>query len=116
MQILLFEGKTFSLPGQTTLTGICQSSRPPHTTDLYNVCVGVVKAPPVHNKNPAQHYSDIQMSQMEELLPVFHNQETNSPKEIDCIHVDTAHEIVQYYWNHGKLQLLSHQDVADPHT
>ena len=25
------------------------------------------------------------LSQMEDLLPMFHNQETNSPKEIDCM-------------------------------
>ena len=96
-------------------------------TTLYNftrtnttaeVCVGVFKAPPVHHKNPTQHYSDTQeLSQMEDLLPVFQNQETNSPKEIDCIRVDgasdegPAHEIVQYYWtewhiNHGKVATL----------
>ena len=79
------------------------------------VCVGVVKAPPLHSKNPAQHYSDTQMSQMEDLLPVFHNQETSSPtKEIDCIRVDRAsdegpaHEILQYYWTiMEQLQLIT---------
>ena len=88
------------------------------TNTTGEVCVGVVKAPPIHSKNPTQHYSDIQMlSQMEDLLPVFHNQETSSPKEIDCIRVDgasdegPAHEIVQYYWtewhiNHGKVATL----------
>ena len=82
------------------------------------MCVGVVKAPPIHSKNPAQHYSDLQLlSQMDDLLPVFHNQETNSPKEIDCIRVDgatdegPAHEVVQYYWTewhitHGKVATL----------
>ena len=89
-----------------------------HTNTTGEVCVGVVKAPPVHCKNPAQHYSDLQMlSQMEDLIPVFHNLETNSPKEIDCIRVDgasdegPAHEVVQYYWtewhiNHGKTVTL----------
>ena len=85
------------------------------TNTTGEVCVGVVKAPPIHSKNPAEHYSDIQMlSQMEDLLPVFHNQETSSPKEIDCIRVDgasDAHEIVQYYgteWhiNHGTVATL----------
>ena len=68
----------------------------PTTTEK---CVGVVKAVPIHKKDPTQHYSDLLMlSSKEDLKPVFEN------KEIDCIRVDGAtdegfsHELVQYWW------------------
>ena len=66
------------------------------TNTTLEVCVGVVKAVPIHKKNPT-HFSDLLMLSVE-LQPVFHN------KEIDCIRVDGAsdegsgHELVQYWW------------------
>ena len=61
-------------------------------------CV-VVKAAPIHKKDPTQHFSDlIMLSSKEYLKPVFQN------KDIDCIRVDGAmdegpsHELVQYWW------------------
>lgn len=75
------------------------------------VCVGVVKAAPIHQKNPAQHYSDIQMLEKEPLLKhVFYNCETGNSKIIDCIRVDGAsdegptHEVVQYFWTDWHFQ------------
>ena len=66
-------------------------------------CVGVVKAVPLHSKNPGQHAADLAMLQeIDELSGVFfHNSE---PKPIDCIRVDGAadegpsHEEVQFWW------------------
>lgn len=75
------------------------------TKNTGEVCAGVVKAVPVHFKNPAQHYSDLVMlSKTEELKPVFSNTATGQTKPIDCIRVDGAgdegptHEVVQYFW------------------
>ena len=74
------------------------------TKTTAEVCVGVVKAVPIHKKNPA-HYSDLQMLAKEQYLkPVFFNIKTGLPKSIDCIRVDGAtdegpsHETVQYFW------------------
>ena len=67
------------------------------TNTTPEVCVGVVKAVPIHKKNPTQHFSDLLILSVE-LQPVFHN------KEINCIRVDSAsdegpgHELVQYWW------------------
>ena len=62
-------------------------------------CVGVVKAQPVHYKNPAQHAADLGMLQSkDELAPWLKN------KAIDCIRVDGAgdegpkHHEVQFLW------------------
>ena len=84
---------------QTTSYNFTQTSTTPE------VCVGVVKAVPIHKKNPTQHFSDLLMlSARVELQPVFHNLLTGFNKEIDCIRVDGAtdegpgHELVQYWW------------------
>ena len=66
-------------------------------------CVGVVKALPLHHKNPAQHASDLAMIQAKDKLSFvfFHN---SDPKPIECIRVDGAtdegpsHEEVQFWW------------------
>lgn len=86
------------------------------TNTTAEVCVGVVKAYSIHEKNPAQHYSDLLMlSQMDEFRPVFEKQQGGSPKEIDCIRVDGAsdewpsHELVQFYWTEWHIH---HQIVA----
>ena len=88
------------------------------TKTTSEVCVGVVKAAPIHHKNPAQHYSDVQMLEKEPSLKnIFYNCETGHPKLIDCIRVDgasdegPAHEVVQYFWtdwhfNQGKVVTL----------
>ena len=68
-------------------------------------CVGVVKAPKIHEKNPSQHAADLNMlCTMDELQSAFINMETNKPKEVDCIRVDGAgdegpsHVEVQFHW------------------
>ena len=75
------------------------------TKSTLETCVGVVKAPPVHCKNPPQHYSDLVMlSNTACLQPVFINPLTGLNKEINCIRVDGAtdegpsHEAVQFWW------------------
>ena len=67
------------------------------------ICVGVVKAPKVHQKSPCQHAADFNMlSSLNELQSV--NAETGAPKQVDCIRVDGAgnegpsHLEVQFYW------------------
>lgn len=75
------------------------------TDTSMEVCVGLVKAPGVHSKNPCQHAADLKMiEQIEDLGPSFLNMETGEPKKADCIRVDGAgdegpnHEEVQFYW------------------
>ena len=75
------------------------------TKTTMEMCVGVVKAPEIHQKNPSQHAADLNMlCTMPELQSVFINMETNKPKEVDCIRVDGAgdegprHVEVQFYW------------------
>jgi len=75
------------------------------TTTTGEVCVGVVKAAKVHQKNPAQHIADLCMLESkEELLPVFVNLHTGLPKLVECVRVDGAtdegpsHDEVQFWW------------------
>ena len=75
------------------------------TETTLETCVGVVKALPVHCKNPPQHYFDLVMlSNTASLQPVFVNPVTGVNKQIDCIRVDGAadegpsHEAVQFWW------------------
>ena len=79
------------------------------TTD--EVCVGVVKAPKVHQKCPAQHAADLSLLESQNHLhPVFFNGATNKPKSIECIRVDGAsdegpsHEEVQFCGQHTILK------------
>ncbi len=90
---------------QTTSYNFTGSST---TTEL---CAGVTKAQPIHSKNAAQHFSDINMlSKQEALRNAFFNVETGKPKLIDCVRVDGAgdegpgHEEVQYYWTRWHLE------------
>lgn len=68
------------------------------------MCAGVVKAPKVHEKNPVQHFADLEM--LEVLKPVFFNMTNGRRKEIDFITVDRAsdegpgHEEVQFWWTY----------------
>ena len=68
------------------------------------VCIGLVKATPIHKNNPTQHFSDLLMpTAKDELQPVFKNTLTGLNKDNDCIRVDGAtdegpsHELVQYW-------------------
>ena len=67
-------------------------------------CIGVVKAQPLHHKNPCQHAADLQTLELkEEFIHVFFS-DTGTNEPIDCIRVDVAsgegpsHEEVQFYW------------------
>ena len=66
------------------------------------VCVGVVKAVPLHSKNPAHHAADFKMLARKELHNAFYN--NVGLKEILCVRVDGAagegpvHEEVQFFW------------------
>ena len=69
------------------------------------LCAGLVKAPKVHEKNPAQHMADLcQLENQSELIPAFVNMQTGIPKSVEYIRVDGAsdegpsHEEVQYWW------------------
>ena len=61
------------------------------TKTTMEMCIGVVKAPELHQKNPSQHAADLNMlCIIPELQSVFINTETNKLKEVDCIRVDGA--------------------------
>ena len=75
------------------------------TATTGELCAGVVKAPKVHEKNPAQHMADLcKLENQSELIPAFVNMQTGMPKSVECIRVDGAsdegpsHEEVQYWW------------------
>ena len=74
-------------------------------TTTSEVCVGLVKASKIHEKNPAQHAADLELLEsVERLHPVFFNHLSGLPKSVECIRVDGAsdegpsHEEVQFYW------------------
>ena len=99
---------TPTVQGKDTVTDYVNRYNSVLQTSSYNftatgttseVCVGVVKAVPIHKKKPTQHFSDLSMlCEKEKLKPVFQN------KQIDCVRVDGAmdegpsHELVQYWW------------------
>lgn len=73
------------------------------TTTTQERCIGVVKAGPLHHKNPAQHAADLELLQgKDELSSVLFTK--SCPKPIDCIRVDGAsdegpsHVEVQFWW------------------
>ena len=78
------------------------------TKTTAEVCVGIMKAAPIHKKNPTQHFSDLLiLSATEELNAVsiplgIHN------KVVDCVRVDGAtdegpsHDQVQYWWTNWR--------------
>ena len=78
---------------QTTSYNFCATKTTPES------CIGIVKAPKVHQKNPCQHAVDLELLEENEDLTVLF-----SDKQIDCIRVDgatdegPAHEEVQYWW------------------
>ena len=86
----------------------------PSTTTTGELCAGVVKAVPMHQKNPAQHFADLQMVQEQDFIkPAFFNPDTGKPKSIECIRVDgcadegPAHLEVQYWWTLRHVQQAS---------
>ena len=61
------------------------------TATTGELCAGVVKAPKVHQKNPAQHMADLYMLESQtELAPAYLNPHTETPKLVECIRVDGA--------------------------
>ncbi len=86
------------------------------TKSTGELCAGVVKAVPLHEKNPHQHAADLEMlAEKPELYPAFHNSVTESVKPIDCIRVDggmdegPSHEEVQFVWTELHLK---HKKIA----
>ena len=81
-------------------TSSCHFTRTGTTPEI---CTGIVKAVPIHDKNPGQHAADFAMlMKKEELHTVFHSPD-GDPKSILCAHVDGAmdegppHKEVQFF-------------------
>ena len=81
----------------------------PSTGTTVELCAGIVKAPGLFQKNPAQHASDMEMlKKKQEFLPACETPD-GRPKLLDCIRVDGAsdegpgHEEVQYWWTRRHL-------------
>ncbi len=77
----------------------------PETENTGEICAGIVKAIPVHAKNPPQHFADLKiLHEKDDIKPAFYNRNTGLPKTIECILVDgggdegPAHVKVQYWW------------------
>ena len=75
------------------------------------MCAGVVKASPLHSKNPAQHAHDLEaLKQNEKVSSAFLNPESSKPKSKVCVRVDggndegPGHEEVQFWWTRYHLQ------------
>ena len=101
--LLLTTRTDYTNPYQSVLQTTCYNF--PATFTTGEVCAGVVKAKPLFNKKPAQHFTDMLMIQeKEEIKPVFTNYQTGKDKEMECIRVDgradegPVHEEVQYWW------------------
>ena len=80
------------------------------SNDEGELCAGIVKASPLHKKNPAQHAADLEMIQKEEKFEIkFNKRMTELPKEIECIRVDSGGdeapciEEVQFWWTRRHL-------------
>lgn len=79
----------------------------PSTETTGELCAVVVKATPLHQKNPAQHFADSKMLQEQDnVKPAFCNHDSGLQKKIECIRVDgcsdegPGHTEVQYWWTH----------------
>ena len=60
------------------------------TAEIY---AGIVKAVPLHHKNPAQHAADMDvMDTYQEIKPAYFNHITDERKSKVCIRVDGGHE------------------------
>lgn len=61
----------------------------PATDTTDKMCAAVVKAHPLHCKNPAQYFEDVLMVEGQpEVKPAFHDHQTGKQKEIECARVD----------------------------
>ena len=74
------------------------------TKTTNELCAGVVKGAGIFPKNPAQHFADLCMLEMEEVLSLAFLNSAGKSKLIECIRVDGAgdegpsHLEVQYWW------------------
>lgn len=75
------------------------------TKTTSEVCVGVVKATGVQEKNPSQHAADLEIVENMALTrPLFFKELTETHKEVECIRVDgstdegPSHHEVQFMW------------------
>ena len=70
------------------------------------VCAGIVKAQPVHSKNPAQHYADLCFLETVDNVSVSHALKGS----VECVRVDggvdegPGHEEVQLFWTKRHLE------------
>ena len=69
------------------------------------ICVGVVKAVPLHSKNPAQHFNDLnEIETYLDVQPAFFNCLSGERKTKVCVRVDGGHDEgpthkeVQFWW------------------
>lgn len=83
----------------------------PSTETTGEICCGVVKATPLHNKNAAQHFADLEMIENEDTIrPAFVNPGTQERKKVECIRVDggydegPSHKEVQYWWTRRHIE------------
>ena len=75
------------------------------TETTSKVCAGIVKAVPLHSKNPAQHAHDLNVIEAyDEIKPVFFNPVTGNRKSKIGVRVDgghdegPVHQKVQFWW------------------
>ena len=69
------------------------------------ICAGVVKAVPLHSKNPAQHFNDLnEIETYLDVQPAFFNSLSGERKTKVCVRVDGGHDEgpthkeVQFWW------------------
>ena len=69
------------------------------------ICAGVVKAVPLHSKNPAQHFNDLnEIETYLDVQPAFFNCLSGERKTKVCVRVDGGHDEgpthkeVQFWW------------------
>ena len=81
------------------------------TDTTAEMCAGIVKPAKIFPKNPAQHYSDLKMlCSLPEFEPVFTNNVSQTPKQIECVRVDGAgdegpsHLEMQFWWTRRHLE------------
>ena len=84
------------------------------TETTSEVCAGIVKAVPLHSKNPAQHAHDLNVIEAyDEIKPVFFNPVTGNRKSKICVRVDgghdegPAHQEVQFWCTNYHLRTAS---------
>ncbi len=65
----------------------------PRTKTTIEICAGVVKAPGLFNKNPAQHLANLEMlEQQDEVCAAFINPVNGKWKEIECVRIDGGYD------------------------